>query len=296
MLVIIYLMRTLILAFFAYILFALPAFSQDVLYTTGGNKIKAKVVEINAKDLKYKDYNNLEGPTYVITKMDVVLIQYANGVTEVINDNPPTMAPKVTASVTPVETKSVEYVKTSEKAKPKDKKDFNLYYLNQNMLSINALALANGDLTLMYDRDFLNSKLSLTVLGGYSFNSRMGGLNYLIADSKDNAKKKYDAGLGINFMPRNTKRVQYFVGLLGKYMAYDYKNVVDTTNNQKNYKNASASQLGIMLSTGWVFRVSPNFNFKVFGALGGAINSVELKKEYNGIPKAYLGYCFGYRF
>jgi hypothetical protein len=289
-------MRTLVLTFIVSLLFASSAFSQDVLYTTGGNKIKAKVLEINDKDLKYKDYNNLEGPTYVITKMDVVLVQYSNGVSEVINDNPPTMAPKVEEKVTVSETKPVEFVKPLEKGKPKDKKDFNLYYLNHNMLSINALALANGDLTLMYDRDFLHSKLSLTFLGGYSFNSKMGGLNLLIADSKDNAKKKYDAGIGVNFMPRNTKRVQYFVGVLSKYMAYDYEDVVDTTNNQKNYKKASASQLALMISTGWVFRVSPNFNFKVFGSLGAPINSVELKKEYNGIPKAYLGYCFGYRF
>ncbi len=296
MLVINYFMKIRILVLFAFMLVAMSAISQDVLYTTGGNKIKAKVLEINSKDLKYKDYNNLEGPTYVITKMDVVLIQYVNGVIEIINDNPPTIAPKINENLSLADTKTEEFVKPLDKAKPKDKKDFNLYYLNNNMLSINALALANGDLTLMYDRDLLNSKLCLTFLGGYSFNSRMGGLNLLIADSKDKAKKKYDAGLGVSFMPRNTKRVQYFVGILSKYMAYDYEDVVDTINNQKNYRKASANQLAIMLSTGWVFRLSPNFNFKVFGSLGTSINSVELKEEYNGIPKVYLGYCFGYRF
>lgn len=303
-------MRFILSVIITFILFANSAYSQDILYTTAGSKLKGKITEINTKDIKYKDFNNLEGPTYVISKTDVVLIQYQNGTTEVINDNPNTLAPKVTATVTPVE-KPIEKPapKTFDKndpygkAKKAEKKDFNLYYLNNNMLSINALALANGDVTVMYDRDLFNSRMSLSFLGGYSFNSQMGGLNFYIRDSKDGAKKKYDAGFGINYMPRNTKRVQYFVGVLTKYMAYDYLNVVDTTNNQKNYRKESAYQLSILLTNGWVYRVTPNFNFKIFASVGGQINSTPLevtnstgKIDYANYPKVYLGYCFGYRF
>ncbi|MES2566559.1 MAG: hypothetical protein V4565_06820 [Bacteroidota bacterium] len=288
-------MRLLFIVFSILFAMASSSFAQDIIYTTGGNKLQAKVLEINTTNLKYKDYNNLEGPTYVITKTDVVLIKYANGMTEVINSNPETIEPK-TESTVANNSKSNESNNAINKSRTLEKPPLNLYYLNNNMLSINALALANGDVTIMYDRDLYNSRMSLTFLGGYSFNSRMGGLNAFIADSKDNAKKKYDLGLGISFMPRNTKRVQYFVGLLGKYMSYDYQNVIDTTNNQKNYEKASAFQMAVMLTNGWVFRVSPNFNFKLFGAIGAPGNSVALKSQYTGVPKVYLGYCFGYRF
>jgi hypothetical protein len=288
-------MRTVVFVFFILLVITSSVVAQDVIYTTGGNKLQAKVLEINTTSVKYKDYSNLDGPTYVIIKTDVVLIKYYNGMTEVINSNPLTIGPKS-------ETTAINNIRLSESAgkvekdKSVEKAPFNLYYLNNNMLSINALALANGDVTLMYDRDLFNSRMSLTFLGGYSFNNRMGGLNAFIADSKDNAKKKYDLGFGINFMPRNTKRVQYFVGLLGKYMTYDYQNVIDTTNNQKNYEKASAFQMAVMLTNGWIFRVSPNFNFKLFGAIGAPGNSVPLKSQYTGVPKVYLGYCFGYRF
>lgn len=281
------------LVFFTSFLSAFSVFSQDVLYTTGGNKLKVKVLEINAKDIIYKDFNTDEGPTYVISKIDIVLIQYANGVSEVINPNPVTIAPMVeTVAVS----NSSEKQNSVEEEKPVEKPVLNLYYLNKNMLSINALALANGDFTLMYDRDLLNSRMSVSFLVGYNFNDRMGGLNLLIADSKDGAKKKFDVGLGVNYMPRNTKRVQYFVGLLWKYMAYDYLKVIDTSNNQKEYQPSSAYQRALMLSNGWVYRISPNFNFKFFVSIGSSVNSVQLKKEYTGIPKMYLGYCFGYRF
>ncbi len=299
-------MRPVLSVLFALCLFANLAYSQDILYTTAGSKLKGRVTEINLKDIKYKDITNPEGPTYVIAKTDVVLIQYSNGTTEVINDNPNTLAPKITETVTPVEKPADKPFDRNDpyaKAKKPEKKEFNLYYLNNNTFSINALALANGDVTLMYDRDILKSRMSLTFMGGYSFNSHIGALNFFIRDSKDGAKKKYDAGFGINYMPRNTKRVQYFVGLLGKYMAYDYLDVTDTTNNQKNYQKASASQLAIMISTGWVFRVSPNFSFKVFGSIGPQINSSPLEARnsagiinYGNYPKVYLGYCFGYRF
>lgn len=280
--------------------FSIVIFGQDVLYTISGSKLQSKVLEINSKDIKYKDFKNIDGPTYVIAKTDIVLIQYSNGITEIVNSNPTTIEPKVienkvseTKAVTKVQDGNQPYVQTK---KNPEKKPLNLYYLNNNMLSINMLALANGDITLMYDRDILNSRMSISFLGGYNFNSRMGGLNAFIYDAKESAKKKFDVGLGINFMPRNTKRVQYFVGLLTKYMAYDYREVVDTTNNQKVYKSASASQLAIMISNGWVFRVTPNFNFKFFGSIGAGINSTPLTNNIQSTPKVYLGYCFGYRF
>ena len=268
--------------------------SQDILYLSNGSKLAVKVTEINSTDLKYKDFTNLDGPTYVVSKSELVLIQFSNGVSEVLNKNP-----------MPIEPKKETTLNTTTK-NTNDKKNNlpNLYYMNSNLLSINALALANGDVTLMYDRELFNSKMSISFLGGYNFNSRMGGLNLYIADTKDNAKKNYDAGLGINFMPRNTKRVQYFVGFLGKYMSYNYKDVVDTTNNQKKYAPASGYQIALMLTNGWVYRISPFFNFKLFGSIGVPINSTTLEtvnsrgytNNYPHYPKVYLGYCFGYRF
>jgi len=284
--------RTLFILIFFILKFL--SYSQDVLYLSNGDKVTGKVTEINPTDVKYKDFTNLGGPTYVISNSELVLIQYSNGTTQVINSNPTPIEPKKESPLTT----NTKVLKTNKTKLP------NLYYMNSNLLSINALALTNGDVTLIYDRELFNCKMSISFLGGYNFNSRMGVLNSFIADTKDNAKKKYDAGLGINYMPKNTKRVQYFVGVLGKYMSYNYKNIIDTTNNQKKYADASAYQLAIMLTNGWVYRISPFFNFKIFASIGVPINSTNLEKtnshgtisDYTHSPKIYLGYCFGYRF
>ncbi len=274
------------------LIFTLETLSQDKIYLTSGTKINAKVTEIGTVNIKYKDASNLDGPNYVVSKQDIVLIEYQNGVIDVLNDNPRTTAPTLVEN----EMKTTEVPLKKKPTSEKTKQELNLYYLNNSMISINALALANGDLTFMYDHDFMNNHLSATFLGGYNFNSRMGGLNLAIADSKSAARKKFDIGAGLNVMPRNNRRVQYFAGLLVKYMAYNYKDVIDTTNNQKIFKDAKAYQIGVMISNGWVFKISPSFNFKLFGAIGAPINSTALDPRYNGLPKVYLGYCFGYRF
>lgn len=47
-----------------------------------GERIPAKLLEINAKEVKYKRLDNLEGPLYFVTKTDISSVKYQNGLTE----------------------------------------------------------------------------------------------------------------------------------------------------------------------------------------------------------------------
>lgn len=265
--------------FLLLILASNTSLSQDIVYTSNGNKIKAKVTEINLTDIKYKDFSNLNGPTYVIPKSEVVLIEYQNGYRDIINSNPKDYSPS----------KAIE--PSSEiKEKP------NLHSFNKNLISINALSLANGDLAFMYDREFANHHLSASFLGAYNFNSRMGFLNYYIVDSKDFAKKNFDIGVGLNYIPSNLKSVQYFLGVFVKYMNYSYKEQVNTNNNQIKYVAANGSQTAFMFNNGWIVRVSPEFNFKFFIAFGVPQYSPSIGERHKNDIKFYIGYCFGYKF
>jgi hypothetical protein len=59
--------------------------AQDVITLKNGNEIKAKVAEISDTEIKYKRFDNLDGPTIVIAKNEVFIIKYENGTREVIN-------------------------------------------------------------------------------------------------------------------------------------------------------------------------------------------------------------------
>lgn len=73
-----------ILIFISYI----PAlsFSQDTITKRNGVIIPAKVLEISSTDVKYKNFDNQNGPTYSIFKSEVLMIHYENGNKEVFNE------------------------------------------------------------------------------------------------------------------------------------------------------------------------------------------------------------------
>jgi hypothetical protein len=61
------------------------SFSQDVITKSNGEEIKAKVLEVSQTEIKYKKFDNLNGPTFSISKNDVFMVKYENGSKDVFN-------------------------------------------------------------------------------------------------------------------------------------------------------------------------------------------------------------------
>lgn len=66
--------------------------AQDILTLTDNSVLKVKVLEITPTEIKYKKFDNLNGPTYTSLISGVKSITYENGTTETFN-NPPTSQP-----------------------------------------------------------------------------------------------------------------------------------------------------------------------------------------------------------
>lgn len=71
--------------------------AQDTLIKKSGEELPVKVLEITPDLIKYKHFNNLEGPMISVYKREVFMIKYANGVKEVITPQAPTQAPQPVA-------------------------------------------------------------------------------------------------------------------------------------------------------------------------------------------------------
>ena len=54
-------------------------FAQDIIITKKSKTITAKVLEVTTNEVKYKDFNNLNGPIYTMLKKDIISISYENG-------------------------------------------------------------------------------------------------------------------------------------------------------------------------------------------------------------------------
>ena len=62
------------------------ALAQDMITLKNGDEIKARVTEIDLNVIKYKKFENLNGPTYNIEKHKVFMIKYENGTKDIINE------------------------------------------------------------------------------------------------------------------------------------------------------------------------------------------------------------------
>ena len=89
-------------------------YAQDIITLKNGDEIKAKVEEISSTEVRYKRFENLQGPTIVVAKSDVFFINYENGRREVITPLEETPASKTTKMA---ETKATETQKTQKTPK-----------------------------------------------------------------------------------------------------------------------------------------------------------------------------------
>ena len=67
-------------------LFTISIYSQDIITTKSGEDIKAKITEVTQTEIKYKKFDNLEGPIFSILKSEVIMIVYENGTKDILKD------------------------------------------------------------------------------------------------------------------------------------------------------------------------------------------------------------------
>jgi hypothetical protein len=61
------------------LIFANIAFSQDIILLKDGTNIQSKIIEVSENEVKYRRQNNVDGPTFVISKLKVLQLKYKNG-------------------------------------------------------------------------------------------------------------------------------------------------------------------------------------------------------------------------
>ena len=62
----------------------ISGYSQDKLIKSDSSSIEVKILEITQTEIKYKKFDNLDGPLFTISKTDISRIVYQNGTSETI--------------------------------------------------------------------------------------------------------------------------------------------------------------------------------------------------------------------
>jgi len=130
---------------FLFIAWNLNVIAQDTINFRNGNKVVAVVKEISDESIKYKNYENLDGPDYVSDKNDIAFITYKNGMKEVFAEVKPWFQKKKEKENTPEDKPSSTEIKNnSSENKPSLVKDSygkienrgaNRYKVNSNYLN-----------------------------------------------------------------------------------------------------------------------------------------------------------------
>ena len=80
-------------------------FAQDIITKKIDGTITAKIIEISKKEVKYKKFDNLTGPTFTIDLSEITMIQYENGTKDVFNE--PTDSPFKLAETADMKAKGI---------------------------------------------------------------------------------------------------------------------------------------------------------------------------------------------
>lgn len=67
----------------------MSAWSQDIIIKRTGDDIEAKVTEVGQSEIKYRKFDNQEGPVYSIPVSEVAAIRYENGTNDVFTQRTP---------------------------------------------------------------------------------------------------------------------------------------------------------------------------------------------------------------
>lgn len=232
-------MKNLILIF-SFLLITNLGKSQDKIYLLDNSVINAKVIEIGVNEIKYKKYENLTGPDYVILKSTVALIIYENGTHEVI-------------------TNAVNTIATNESENSVI--DILPYYkIGKNLIGINYFDLIFKNISINYTRFFNNYKFSLGASASAGFDKN-GGNSFLYFD-----KDYFHGILSANYFPTGMNKISYYTGLSimagsgADYRYYGYPIYVAEYDTKFYY--------GFYVNNGVQFNLTKHFDLKSSLSLG----------------------------
>ena len=105
-----------------FIVFTCACFAQDIIVTRDSKRIEAKVTEINVDVVRYKQFDNQDGPVYSLPKNDILTIVYQNGQVETFelatatpNERNQTTFASTQTTQTPTQTTQAPYQSTTRR-------------------------------------------------------------------------------------------------------------------------------------------------------------------------------------
>jgi hypothetical protein len=66
-------------------LFNLTAHAQDIITKKDGTDVQAKILEVTPQEIKFKKFDNQEGPIFTLLTSEILMVKYENGTRDVFD-------------------------------------------------------------------------------------------------------------------------------------------------------------------------------------------------------------------
>lgn len=262
--------------------------AQDILYKTNGRQESAKITEVNSKTIKYKKWDNANGPDYVLPIKDIQKVKYQNGQEEVFNDS-----------------KGLKKGKSSlsDPGAP-----------GKNIIAFSPIWMTNTSavgIGMSYERMLdKNSVFSFILPVAYSFNSPTN--NFSSSENRRSNMLWAYPGVKVYVGSKNEGKVRYAIGLsipVGNGAIKEDRMIYDplTQTNMYQTLESKISLVGVMLNNSVNFQLNSAFYLGIEFGLGvpyfidinsnpNLPNNPIYTPYDNSSPLVNFNFKFGYRF
>ncbi len=156
---------------------------QDIIFYKNGTKDSVKIVEIGEETVSFKKYKRLNGPLYVVPKLELKFIEFENGRIHVLDST------------------SVNENKSSQT---------HIRYIGNNILMVNMFSIVLGNIQLGYEMLTNDGKVGYKASILASVLSEQTKISMLLL------------GLDVNLYSSGQKWVSHYVGPAIRYGYVDY--------------------------------------------------------------------------
>jgi hypothetical protein len=239
-------------------------FSQDTIILINNQSILSKVIEVSEHSIYYKKHDNLNGPKYIVSTLNVSKIIYQNGSVDYFNDS---------LSLHYASNFLIKYNKLNEE-----------YFNNKNAFALNVLYLPLAQLNFFYERKVAD-KFGLRVPVFMNFYNSIRIL-------EENKRLVYDhkSGLELIYYPAFFSPI--YLGISTIVGQRNFKASYKYLNTYGGLTKVTDNYIGINACGGLNLVLNKNFSIQFWGNLGFVQVVKKSIDNYNKDYKYYNTYFY----
>ena len=242
------------------ILLRLNVAGQDQLFRTDNTKILVKVIEVGTDYVKYKLFEDPNGPMRIEEKNNVALIIFQNGQHQVFTQQSRERNPSAGTAT------------RGKRNLPFSEEDSAGFIRHVNNVSMNFLYVFNNEIGLMYRREFYYNSFNLVIplAVGISTPAMTQEVYFNTNPVRINLDRKlFEIGVGMNYYASLRTRNNLYIGPMVRYMQYDVNQVANSYPAYTiAYNETVLARYAFSLTTGFIFRTRSRLSTELFFSVG----------------------------